>query len=413
MPAKTILVLIVFGLTYLLIAARQLRYIPIGRPAGAMLGAVAMVAIGAITPEQTFLAVDHGTIVLLFAMMLLTVYLDRAGFFEGAAALLLRLGRTPAGVLAATGIAAAVLSAFLVNDAVCLFLTPLVIVTCRRGGLPLGPFLIAIATSSNIGSAATLVGNPQNMIIGSLSGYSFSYFLLRSLPAVAAGLAANLALLHLYYRRRLPERVDPGALHMVTVDRRRLLVVGLVSLGIVVGFFLGLHLGYTALAGVLVLIVIDHREPREAFARVDWTLLVFFCGLFVVVAALRQTGLVERVWQASRGFLNFDTAPGLAAFSALMTAGSNVVSNVPMVLLTGPHLVELGDPTLGWVLLAFTTTIAGNLTLVGSVANIIVAERAKEHYTLGFVEYLKFGLVSTAVVLAVGVPLVYLGVRWF
>jgi Na+/H+ antiporter NhaD/arsenite permease-like protein len=413
MPAKTILVLVVFALTYLLIAARQLRFIPIGRPAGALLGAVAMVVIGAITPEETFQAVDHNTIVLLFAMMLLTVYLDRAGFFEAAASLLLRMGRSPANILAATGVCAAVLSAFLVNDAVCLFLTPLIIVTCRRGGLPLGPFLIAIATSSNIGSAATLVGNPQNMIIGSLSQYSFATFLLRSLPAVVAGLAANLLLLFLYYRKHLPRSLDPAALYPMSLDRRRLLLVGLVSLGIMAGFFGGFHLGYTALAGVLVLILIDQREPREAFARVDWTLLVFFCGLFVVVAALRKTGLVEYVWQSSRDMLNLDTHYGLAMFSGWMTVGSNVVSNVPMVLLAGPHLAELGNPSLGWVLLAFTTTIAGNLTLVGSVANIIVAERAKDHYTLGFYEYLRFGLVSTLVVLAVGVPLVCLGVRWF
>jgi Na+/H+ antiporter NhaD/arsenite permease-like protein len=180
-----------------------------------------------------------------------------------------------------------------------------------------------------------------------------------------------------------------------------------VAVGVVAGFFLGLHLGYTTLAGVLVLMVIEHREPREAFARVDWTLLVFFCCLFVVVAGLAKTGLIERAWAWAAPDLNLHSARGVALFTALMTLGSNVVSNVPMVLLTGPHLAGLGNGTFAWVLLAFTTTVAGNLTIVGSVANIIVVEGARDHYTVGFWEYLRFGVASTIVVLAVGVCVVY------
>jgi Na+/H+ antiporter NhaD/arsenite permease-like protein len=305
-----------------------------------------------------------------------------------------------------------VLSAFLVNDAVCLFLTPVVVATCRKARLPFGPYLIALATCANLGSAATLVGNPQNMIIGSMSGHGFGPFLARSAPAAVVGLALNLILLRLYYRRLLPARFDlPVRSPAGIPDRRRLALTGLVTAAIVAGFFLGGHLGYTSVAGVLVLILADRRDPREAFARVDWPLLVFFCGLFVVVAALRETGLVERAWLAARPYLAFDDPAGLAAFSGAMTVGSNLVSNVPMVLLAGPHLAAIGDPGTGWVLLAFVTTVAGNLTLVGSVANIIVAESAREHHTLGFWEYLRFGAVSTVLVLAAGVPVVWLTCR--
>ncbi|MCC7535821.1 MAG: anion transporter, partial [Deltaproteobacteria bacterium] len=159
----------------------------------------------------------------------------------------------------------------------------------------------------------------------------------------------------------------------------------------------------------MVLVVADRAEPRRALERVDWSLLVFFVSLFIVVAALGKTGLPEQAWRAAAPWMGLRDPGGITAFSALLVVGSNLFSNVPMVLLTGPHLTELGDPSRGWVLLAFVTTIAGNLTLIGSVANIIVAEQAKQHYTLGFFEYLRFGAVSTLLVLCAGIPLICLG----
>ena len=405
-------IVVIFGLTYVLIAGRRLELLPIGRPAGALLGAMLMVLVGALTPTECYAAIDHDTILLLFAMMLLTSYLDRAGFFEAMAVLLLRCCRTPRALLSAVAVASAALSAVLVNDTVCVFFTPLVVVLCRRAGLPLGPYLIALATSANIGSAATLVGNPQNMIIGTMSRFGFLEFLLRAGPATVAGLAINVGLLHLYYRRKLPDKeLVPGPLP-ANLDRRRLALAAAVLAGMVACFLGGLHMGFTSLGGVLVLVLAERRDPAEAFSRVDWPLLVFFCSLFIVVAGLGKTGLIERTWAASAPWLALQQPGGLALFSGLMVLGSNLVSNVPMVLLTGPHLGELGAGGQGWVLLAYTTTIAGNFTLIGSVANIIVAERARPHYRLGFREYLRFGLVSTVLVLAVGVALIALQHRW-
>lgn len=399
----------IFLFTYVLIATRRLRVLQIGRPAGALLGAVLMVVAGVMSPAESYAAVDHATIVLLFGMMMLTAYLDRAGFFHRAAGALLHRCRTPWGLLAATAVLPGLLSAVLVNDAVCVFFTPVVLELCRRAKLPFGPFLIALATSANIGSAATLVGNPQNMIIGSLSGYGFADFLFRAGPAAAAGMAVNLGLLWVYYRRRLPERFaeDPAASAPPTANGG--LVPSLVvTAGIIVAFFAGGNLGFTVLAGVVVLVLWEHEhEPREVLARVDWSLLVFFCGLFVVTAGLAKTGLVQETWEAAAPSLHLGDAAGVASLSGLLVAGSNIVSNVPMVLLTGPYLGTLGRPEFGWVLLAYVTTVAGNLTLVGSVANIIVAERARDDYILGFREYLKFGFVSTVLVLATGVPILW------
>lgn len=403
-----ILIYTFFILTYLLIASRRLSLLPIGRPAGALLGAVLMVTVGALTPKESYAAIDYDTIVLLFGTMVLTVYLELAGFFEWLASHVLLLAKTPRGLLLATSLLSGLLSALLVNDTVCLFLTPVIMSACTRANLPMGPYLIALATSANIGSSATLVGNPQNMIIGSFSGFPFTQFLLYAGPAAAVGLFLNMGLLLLYYGRRLPKELPENLPVVWSGDRKHLRIVLIVTGVVIIGFFAGFHLGYTALSGVIALILIENKDPRNVFSRVDWSLLLFFCCLFIVVAGLTKTGIIERSWKASAPYLAISEPTGLFMFSALMTFGSNLVSNVPMVLITGPHLNELGSAQFGWVLLAYTTTVAGNFTLLGSVANIIVAERAKDHYTLGFFEYLRFGMVSTLVVLIAGVAVIYL-----
>lgn len=405
------LVVGVFLLTYALIAARRLRILPIGRPAGALLGAFLMVAVGALTPAQSYAAVDGDTLVLLFAMMAIVAYVERAGFFAWAAAHGLRRARTPLGLLYAVALLSAALSALLVNDTVCVFLTPLVVAACQAARLPLGPYLIALATSANLGSAATLVGNPQNMIIGGLSGMSFGTFSALAAPTAALALALNLGLLRLYYARRLGDAPLPAPA-VAAPDGPRLLRAAVVVAGLLVAFFAGAHLGYAALGGLVALIVLEREDPQEVFARVDWTLLVFFAALFVVVAGLAGTGLVDEAWRAAGPSLGHDTPAGLAALTALYTLGSNLVSNVPMVLLAAPGLADPQDP-FAWVLLGFVTTVAGNLTLIGSVANIIVAEKARHAHDLGFLEYLRFGLVSTLLVLLVCVPALALLARGF
>lgn len=397
----------VFLVTYVLIASRRVALLPIGRPAGALLGAVLMVALGVLTPQRALASVDLATLVLLFAMMLLSAYIERSSLFARASGLALRVARGPRGLLLVVAIAPGLLSAFLLNDAICLFLAAPLVRLCAERRLPFGPYLLALATSANLGSAATLVGNPQNMIVGSLSGYAFVPFLAAVGPAALAGLAINAALLSSIYGRRLPARfadASPSA----PVEARSAGLTILVTLGIVVGLLFDLDLGFTVLAGVMVLVLADRGEPVEALRKVDGSLLVFFASLFIVVAGLESTGLVARAWEALRGHVSLETPSGLAALTATLAIGSNVVSNVPMVLLAGPHLAALGDPERAWALVAFVTTVAGNLTLVGSVANLIVVERAREHYDLGFFEYLRFGVVSTVLVLAAGVPLVVL-----
>jgi Na+/H+ antiporter NhaD/arsenite permease-like protein len=403
----TVVAIAVFLLTYVLIATRRLAVLPIGRPAGALLGAVLMVALGVLSPDRALSAIDGATLVLLVAMMLLSAYLERSGLFARASRLAVERCRGPRGLLLAVAIAPGLLSAFLLNDAVCLFLAAPLISLCTERRLPYAPYLLALATSANIGSAATLVGNPQNIIVGSLSGYGFVPFLVAVGPAALAGLAINAALLFAMFRRELPTRFADAPLPEAPTGRHFFLTLAVVF-AIVVGLLFGLHLGLTVLAGVMVLVIADRRTPDEAFARVDWSLIVFFACLFVVVAGLESTGIVASSWQAVRAYASLHDASGLAVVTGVLTIGSNVVSNVPMVLLSGPHLAELGDAPRAWALVGFVTTVAGNLTLIGSVANLIVVERAREHYELGFIEYLRFGAVSTVLVLAAGVPLIVL-----
>jgi Na+/H+ antiporter NhaD/arsenite permease-like protein len=367
-----------------------------------------MVASGTLSPADSYRAIDHDTILLLFGMMLLSVYLQRAGFFEWLTRHVLSLCTTPLKFLLAVVGVSGGLSALLVNDTVCLFLTPLVVSVCERAGLPLGPFLIALATSANIGSAATLVGNPQNMIIGSLSRMEFVRFSLAAAPAAAAGLMANFGLLWLFYRRKFTARLNRPPADPRRMALRPLALPLGVTLAVFAGFLAGFHMGYTTLTGVTVLILAAREDPRDIFCQVDWPLLIFFSGLFIVIAGLAKTGIVDTAWHLSVDYMRLSEAGGLALFSAAMTIGSNLVSNVPMVLLTGPYLDQLGVGPMGWVLLAYTTTVAGNFTLLGSVANIIVADKARKHYDLSFGEYLRFGVPSTLVVMTVGVIVIYL-----
>ncbi len=397
------LTLAVFALSWWLMAVRRVPFLPIGRAAGAALGATLMVVVGALTPDQAFAAVDLSTLALLLGMMIQTDFLAEAGVFERVSTALLRRARSGFSLLVWLALVSAALSAFLVNDTICLFLTPVVVAICRQGGLPPVPYLLALASSANLGSAATLVGNPQNMLIGRMSGLPFATFAGAAVPATLAGVLVNLLCLYAFFGRRLPVRLTPP-----TPTPRRPLpaYIPVAVLGTMAAFFAGAHLGFAALAGAVVMLVCAREDARPRLARLDFSLLVFFAGLFVVVRGLQSTGLVDQAWAAVAPHLDLRSPGGASLFSGVMGLGSNVVSNVPLVLLVGPQMHGLAGPgadALAYVALAYVTTVAGNLTLIGSVANLIVAEGAASLHPLGFVEHLRFGVPSTLLAMAAGV----------
>ncbi|MCB9602665.1 MAG: anion transporter [Sandaracinus sp.] len=402
------LTLVVFAISYALIATRRLALLPIGRPAGAMLGAVAMVALGALSPEAAFDAIDGATLVVLFGTMALSAYVETRGLFARLLVGVRRVAHTPRRLLWLLAFLPGVLSALLLNDAVCLFLTPLVVRACKNAKLPYEPYLMALATSANLGSAATLVGNPQNMLVGSLGDLAFGPFLRAVGPAALVGLFVNAFVLDRFYARRLPAELEASTLGETTSDERGWRFASLVVAALGLALVLGANLPFSVLAAVLVFVVADRRDPQESFARVDLSLLVFFASLFVVVAGLQSTGYVDDAFAWMRGGLGTTNAADTARFTAAITLGANTVSNVPLVLLVGPYVESLGDPVRTWTLLAWVSTVAGNLTLVGSAANVIVAEGAKSEHDLGFWTYAKVGVPSTLLVLAVGTPIVWL-----
>ncbi len=399
----------IFVITYVLISGRQLKILPLNRPAAALLGAVFMVATGVMTPERAYRAINYDTLVLLLGMMLISAYLYLAHFFEWAAELVLNFSRTPARLLLYVTLTSGILSALLVNDTICLMLTPLVVVVIRRGKLPLLPYLIALATSANIGSVATLVGNPQNMIIGHFSRISFLEFSCVLLPAAIVGLAINFCILRLGFRRMLRGATIDRAVHAVPkLDRGLFALVCVVFVSIFVGFLSGLNLAWTAMTGAALVMVLARRDTHDVLKLVDWHLLVFFAALFIVVDGLSDTGLPDAIYGRLQPIFG-STAPAqawnLAWFSV---AGSNVFSNVPFVLVAGNWIVRFTEPDLMWKVLALATTFAGNLTIIGSVANMIVVESARDHIQVGFWDYARFGVPITILTTAAGVILLLL-----
>src|SRR5215469_7866833 len=400
---KEVIAIAIFCVTYLLISGRQFKILPLNRPAAALLGAVLMVACGVMTSGQAYQAVDYDTLVLLMGMMVITAYLSIAGFFEWAADWILFHAKNAASLLLLLVCVSGVLSALLVNDTICLMMTPLVVTVIERGKLPLKPYLLALAMSANLGSVATLVGNPQNMIIGHLSHIPFVHFSISLVPAAVAGLAIEYAILRVGFRKTLVT----AAVHRPETRPRkpdtRLLVLTFAVVTLVfVGFILGFNLSWTALAGGALLMVLARRDTHEVLKLVDFHLLVFFAALFIVVEGLNGAGLPDSIYEKLQPVFGTSAASQAWNFAWFSIIGSNVFSNVPFVLVAGKWIHNFAEPELMWKVMALVTTFAGNLTILGSVANIIVMETARRRIEMGFWDYAKFGIPVTVLTTIAG-----------
>jgi len=373
-----------------LVSARRLQLLGLDRPAAALSGAVACVAFGVLTPDEAVAAVDGDTLLLLFGVMGMGALLATDGFFEQIEGPLLRWARTPQRLLGCLVWSAGLLSALVTNDAVCVLGTPLVVRLIRQHQLPGLPFLLALATAANTGSVATLVGNPQNMLCALLGDLEYLPYLTLMAPVAAVSLALNHGLLAFVFRGALINvtLIDtfPSS-HLSRQAKASLIVVALTA----VAYTLGAHLAWTAVAGFVLMMLLHRRDVSELWPRIDWSLLLFFAGLFIVVRGLTESGIPTQLFERFPLAADVTGAEQWARVSAIFLLGSNLVSNVPFILVVREQMATLPDPETAWQLLAMASTFAGNLTLLGSVANVIVAEAGRSVGGFGFWQHFKVG----------------------
>ncbi|MBD1844086.1 anion transporter [Cyanobacteria bacterium FACHB-63] len=368
------------------------------RAAIALVGAGFLVALNVLTLRQAWDAIDTETIVFLLSMMIVNASLSAAGFFQLAIAQLLRFTRSPFGLMVMLTIASGVLSAIVLNDTIALIFTPLILNLTRTLGLNPIPYLLAMAGATNIGSVATLSGNPQNILIGSFSKIGYLEFARSLLPIAVVGLVSQIGLIWLLYpevRSRVP--LQSVSLPKPQIFKPLLIKSVLITAGLFVAFILGFPLAETALIAASLLLISRRIRPDRLLQPIDWNLLVMFSGLFILTKATQQLNLTAPFTSA------IDTPEKLLTITALL---SNLVSNVPAVLLIHP-LIQPSD-TESWLRLAAASTLAGNLSIFGSVANLIMVEAvARLGYRLSFLEHLRFGVPITAITLL----LTYLWIR--
>ncbi|MGF1640807.1 MAG: SLC13 family permease [Rhodospirillales bacterium] len=394
---QTPLVLVVFFAVYAGMALGRWPWLRVDRTGIALLGGIVLFTAGAATGAEMTAAIDVPTLVVLFGLMVLSAQFAACGFYDWCSARIAATAASPTVVLALTVAVGGTLSAVLANDVVVFAMTPMLIAGLIRRGLDPKPYLIALAGAANAGSAATVIGNPQNILIGQVGGLDFWDFVAVCGPPAVFGLAAVFAVVWLVWRRRLECTAAAEVIPPPELDRPGLAKAVLATAALLMLFATRLsHVsGVLIVAGVL--LISRRLATREILGLVDWPLLVLFGGLFVVTDALARTGLAA---DAVAALVGVGIDPGaMSSLLPLTLIGSNTIGNVPAVLLLLAVLPDLGADSL--YALAVLSTLAGNLLVVGSLANIIVVERAKQAgVVLSFAEHARCGVPMTVVSMA-------------
>lgn len=526
---KVVLGCIGFLVFWILSVFPAVPLLPIGRTAGSILAAMLMVIFGVVSPDEAYQAIDLPILGLLFGTMVISVYLKRADMFQYLTQLLSWRNKGGRDLLCRVSFITAIASALFTNDTCCVVLTEFVLKLCKDKNLPPQPFLLALASSANIGSSLTPIGNPQNLVIAIQSKIPFGKFVLGLLPSMLVGIALNTALLLAIYWKQLsaeenveePVDVEVGEQdvdsrksspvvlsHLQSPDmitdsispsenyrcdivaerndilgnrklddsdlqrvessvkesREEMVGVGikehsngkgdggvslwsslrakmpflplsekeevrflkwkriiwktcvyLVTIGMLAALLCGINMSWTAITAAVILIVLDFTDACPSLDKVSYSLLVFFSGMFITVDGFNKTGIPGALWNAVEPHAHIDNVPGLVVLSMVVLLLSNVVSNVPTVLLLGTRLAASAvasrtSVTQIWLILAWVSTVAGNLTLIGSAANLIVCEQARRvqffDYNMSFWRHLRFGFPATLIVVAAGLPLI-------
>jgi Na+/H+ antiporter NhaD/arsenite permease-like protein len=424
-----VVAVVTFVVAYILIATER-----VPKMVTALAGAGVILAFGVASSEDAFYSHDTGVdwdvIFLLLGMMIIVGILRQTGVFEYIAIWAAKRAKgSPFRVMVLLVLITAVASAMLDNVTTVLLIAPVTLLVCERLGVSPVPFLIAEVLASNIGGAATLIGDPPNIIIASRSGLTFNDFLVHMTPIAALAIAALVVMLPLLFRGSFqgdPDRVaDVMGLNEreAIKDRRLLIICGAVLTAVFIGFIghAALHIepSVVALLGAGILVLLSRSKPRDFMPSVEWETLLFFAGLFVMIGALVKTGVISQIAEAAARATGGDplTATMLILFVSALLSG--VVDNIPYTAAMSPIVLQLtqgiGDPVQAdalWWSLAIGADFGGNLTAIGASANVVVIGIAmRSGSPISFWEFTKKGAIVTVVTILLAAP--YLWLRYF
>ncbi len=385
------------------LVAIAVGYVPkfrMNRTTIALVGATALVVSGGIDYEKALKAIDLDTIILLFSMMIINANFSVSGFFGLVSQKIIKYADTPKKLLLIVIFTSGLLSSILLNDTVAIMFTPIVIMVLINLKRDPVPYLLGLGMAANIGSAMTPVGNPQNMLIASYSGITFLKFITPLFVVSMVSLIILYFTIQIFFKKEFSDT----KIESLNIENKRLykplLIKSIFATSVMIVLFL-LHfpVSYAALIAASILLFTRRIKPERVFREIDWSLLVFFSALFIVTTTVETTGVGERLYNIFKNFIFVD----IFSFSISMAVLSNVVSNVPAVMLFAPFLKTINNGYEYWITAAMSSTFAGNLTIIGSVANIIVVEIAsKNGIKIEFMQFFKVGIVITITTILLG-----------
>ncbi len=393
---------IILAATLIVFTTGKSKAIRIDRTGIAIIGAAAVIVSGLLTFDEATRAVDWRTITILFSMMIISSGLQISGIFDLAGVWISDKIRRSSDFLLATLLVSAGMSMVCINDIVCIVLTPVIIAICRKSRIPPLPHLLAVALGSNLGSACTIAGNPQNIMIGSLSGLEFMAYARAVAVPVLISIAICYAVLRIEYRDSLPETTPEK--HHAVYDPHMIAKAVIITAAVIAAFCLGFDMALTAACGAAFMLITRRVNPEKIYKHIDFNLLVLFAGLFIIIAGAEKSGLIRLIISSCGQFADMSN---YLVFQTGTVILSNIVSNVPAVMLLQYFIPQGAESGLWWTGMAYFSTCAGNLTITGSIANLIVAEKAaKENINLDWKSYLKAGVPVTIASVITGMLLI-------
>lgn len=401
-----IIALIIFIITYALISLRRMRGSKITRPTSALLGASLMIIFGIVTIQEAIESIDISIIFLLIGMMIIVSIFQISGFFNWISAKLIKFSKKSSKLFIIISFLTAFLSALFLNDAVVLFFTPIILKISKDTNINPEPFLLTEIFSANIGSVATEIGNPQNAYIAIESHIPFFYYSSYLLPISVVSLLISISIIYMFYRKELNKEIKINSFEE-RIEHPLLLYGGTVTMiSILISFFFVQDIAFVPFIGAAILLfitpILSNVDPRKIIKDVDWGIILFFVGLFIVLEGVNVSGILSDMIKLFNDY-NMPLSSPLW-YVTFVTVLSNLVSNVPAVMLLSP----ITHGTRFWLSLAMSSTLAGNATIIGAAANIIVLEIANVYgIEIDWLRFSRVGIPVTVLTITLGTLILF------